>query len=68
MAEAAGFVEFTLIAVTPIIAVVSPASTTAVYTALAEEMTWSEHREIIISGIAEAMPRLLANVEIGWGT
>jgi multiple antibiotic resistance protein len=47
MAEAAGFVGFTLIAVTSIIAVMNPASTTAVYTVLTEEMTWSERREII---------------------
>lgn len=41
MAEAAGAVGFTLVVV------MNPASTTAVCTALTEEMTWRERREII---------------------
>ncbi len=47
MMEVAGFVGFTLVAVTSTVAVMNPASTTAVYTALTEEMTWSERQEVI---------------------
>ena len=51
MAEVAGFVGFTLVAIASIVAVMNPASTVAVYTALTEGMGWSERRMIVYTSM-----------------
>lgn len=51
MAEVAGFVGFTLVAIASIVAVMNPASTVAVYTALTEGMGRSERRMIIYTSM-----------------
>ncbi|MDV2481472.1 NAAT family transporter [Methanoculleus sp. Wushi-C6] len=47
IAEVAGFVGFSLVAIASITAVMNPASTTAVYTALTDGMSKSDRRDII---------------------
>ena len=55
IAEVVGFVGFSLVSVASIVAVMNPASTVAVYTALTEGMGWSERHKVIRTSMKIAL-------------